>query len=52
MGGNFISGALSSPLLLLLFGAVATLVEGVLRFTHESPIEDVRVAYFVLLASA
>ena len=38
-------------LLLLLSGAVATLVEGILRFTHESPIEDVRVAYFVLLAS-
>jgi cation diffusion facilitator family transporter len=38
-------------LLLLLSGAVATLVEGILRFAKASPIEDIRIAYFVLLAS-
>jgi cation diffusion facilitator family transporter len=50
-GGELYFWSFIVSLLLLLSGAVVTLVEGVLRFTQASPIVDVRLAYFVLLAS-
>ena len=51
MGGNFISGALSVPYCCCFPAQSQPWWRGFCASRTESPIEDVRVAYFVLLAS-